>query len=64
MKVATIGQTDVRNELCTIMEHEKIQVECRSGYKVNEYPLAFVFQDERLEVSEILDRWYEGGMDP
>jgi len=43
------------------MEYERIQVECRSGYKVNEYPVAFTFQGRRREVVKILDRWYEGG---
>ena len=45
-------------------EFEKIQVECRSGHKANEYPVAFVSRGERLEVAEIVDRWYEGGIDP
>ncbi len=45
-------------------KYEEIQVECRSGYKANEYPVAFVFQGRRLEVPEIVDRWYEGGKDP
>jgi hypothetical protein len=44
------------------MEYEQIQVECHSGYKANEYPVAFTFQGHRWEVSEILDRWYEGGI--
>jgi len=44
------------------MEYERIQVECRSGYKINEYPVAFIFQGRRWDVSEILDRWYEGGV--
>ncbi len=46
------------------IEFEETQVECRSGYKINEYPLAFVFEGRRLEVAEIADRWYEGGLDP
>jgi len=41
-----------------------VTVECYSGYNVNERPVAFVFQGERLEISEILDRWYEGGIEP
>lgn len=45
------------------MEYERIQVECRSGYKINEYPVAFIFQGRRWNVSEITDRWYEGGME-
>lgn len=46
------------------IEFEKTQVECRSGYKANEYPVAFVFQGARLEIAETVDRWYEGGIDP
>ena len=43
---------------------KSVTVECYSGYKANERPVAFVFQGERLEISEILDRWYEGGIEP
>ena len=46
------------------MEFEEIQVECHSGYQANEYPVAFTFQHRRWEVEEILDRWYEGAIDP
>jgi len=46
------------------MEYEQIRVECHSGYKVNEYPFAFTFQGRRWEVSKILDRWHEGGIEP
>ncbi|OPY06075.1 MAG: hypothetical protein A4E66_02296 [Syntrophus sp. PtaB.Bin001] len=45
------------------MEYERIQVECRSGYKINEYPVAFIFQGRRWNISDITDRWYEGGME-
>ena len=41
-----------------------VTVECYSGYKANERPVAFIFHGERLEISEILDRWYEGGIEP
>ena len=41
-----------------------IQVECYSGYKANERPVAFIYQGRRWEISEILDRWYEGGVEP
>lgn len=44
--------------------YEQIQVECYSGYKVNERPVAFTFQGHRWEVSDIMDRWYEGGVKP
>lgn len=46
------------------MTYEAIQVECYSGYRVNERPTAFTFRDRRREVREIVDRWYEGSTDP
>ena len=46
-----------------IMPHEKIDVECYSGYKANERPVAFTYQKRRREVAEIVDRWYEGGLE-
>ena len=45
-------------------DYEQIQVECYSGYKSNERPIAFTFQNLRREISEIVDRWYEGGVKP
>jgi len=46
------------------MPYERIQVECYSGYKAKERPVAFTYQGRRREVKEIIDRWYEGGLDP
>ncbi len=46
------------------MHYRPIRVECYSGYKINERPVAFSYEGRRREVSEILDRWYEGGPDP
>ncbi len=46
------------------MPDERIQVECYSGYKANERPVAFIYGGRRHEVAEIIDRWYEGGLDP
>jgi hypothetical protein len=43
---------------------EPVQVDGYSGYKANERPVVFTFQGRRLEILEILDRWYEGGMTP
>ena len=45
------------------MPCEKIDVECYSGYKANERPVAFAYQKRRREVAEIVDRWYEGGVE-
>lgn len=46
------------------MEYKETTVECYSGYKAAERPLAFTFQERRWEVAEIVDRWYEGGLEP
>jgi hypothetical protein len=43
------------------MKFDVIHVECYSGYKANERPLAFTWQGKRRKVKEITDRWYEGG---
>jgi hypothetical protein len=32
-------------------------VECHSGYEYGERPMALVWQGQRLEITEILDRW-------
>ena len=45
------------------MQYEKIEVECYSGYKANERPVAFTYQKRCREVAEIVDRWYEGGLE-
>ena len=46
------------------MNYEKTEVECYSGHKANERPTAFTWQGDRHEIREIIDRWYEGGVDP
>lgn len=43
---------------------ESISVECYSGHRANERPLAFTLRHRRYEIKEIVDRWYEGGIDP
>jgi len=43
------------------MIFDTIQVECYSGYRANERPLAFTWQGKRRKVKKIVDRWYEGG---
>jgi len=49
-------------ELNTDKTFEPVQVDCYSGYKANEHPIAFDFQGRWWEIAEILDRWYEGGI--
>jgi hypothetical protein len=43
--------------------YTEIDVECYSGFKANERPVAFTYQGQRLEIQEIIDRWYEGDLD-
>ena len=35
-----------------------IEVIAYSGYKANERPLSFVYQERRIEVEAVIDRWY------
>jgi hypothetical protein len=42
------------------MRFERIEVECYSGQRANERPRVIRYRGERIEVTEILDRWYEG----
>jgi hypothetical protein len=51
-------------QVSKVMEFEPADVECYSGYKVNERPVAFIHAGRRRAVIEIIDRWYEGGCDP
>ena len=37
---------------------KKIEVVAYSGYKANERPLYFILDQKRLEVKNIVDRWY------
>lgn len=37
---------------------KKVEVVAYSGYKANERPLYFVLDQERLEVKNLIDRWY------
>ena len=46
------------------MDFEQITVECYSGYKVNERPVAFTCRGRHRRITEIIDQWYEGGVEP
>jgi hypothetical protein len=46
------------------MPYKKVEVECYSGHRANERPLAFTFEGRRWEVVEVIDWWYEGGVRP
>ncbi|MBN1819390.1 MAG: cytoplasmic protein [Prolixibacteraceae bacterium] len=41
-----------------------VKVECHSGYKADEFPKYFYFDNIRFKITEISDRWYEGGLNP
>ena len=38
----------------------EVKVECYSGFKADEYPVCFYRDDQRFEILEIIDRWYQG----
>ena len=42
----------------------EVKVECYSGYKADEYPICFYRYDQRFEIHEIIDRWYQGDSNP
>uniref|UniRef100_UPI0032178ED4 cytoplasmic protein n=1 Tax=uncultured Draconibacterium sp. TaxID=1573823 RepID=UPI0032178ED4 len=42
----------------------QIKVKCHSGYKSNEYPKYFYWDGIRFNVLEIIDRWYQGDLNP
>ncbi|MBN1836801.1 MAG: hypothetical protein JW820_13180 [Spirochaetales bacterium] len=41
-----------------------VRVECHSGCRGEAYPTAVHLEGQRRTVTEILDRWYEGGAEP
>ena len=41
-----------------------IEVECHSGYKADEYPKCFIWDDKRFDIQEITDRWYQSDANP
>ena len=44
------------------MHDEKIEVIAYSGYRGEESPRTFIFQDKKIEVIEILSMWIEEGL--
>jgi hypothetical protein len=41
-----------------------VQVECYAGYKDDETPRGFTWNDRRYDIQEIVDRWYQASQDP
>jgi hypothetical protein len=46
------------------MEMIAVIVESYSGYKADEYPKCFYWNNNRFEVQEVIDRWYQGDINP
>jgi len=46
------------------MEFVPVQVEAYAGYRGEETPRRFVHGGIALEIDAIIDRWYQGGLDP
>ncbi len=44
------------------MKWVEVQVECYEGYRSRETPRRLITKDAVIEIKEILDRWYEGGV--
>ena len=45
-------------------EFISIKVECYSGYKPDEYPKSFAWNNKNFIIREITDRWYQGESNP
>ena len=41
------------------MKLTSIRVECYAGAQADETPRRFVWEGQAVEVSEVLDRWYQ-----
>ena len=41
-----------------------IEVECHSGYKADEYPKCFYWNNTRFEIQQVTDCWYQGESNP
>ena len=46
------------------MEFEEIEVCTRDEYKGAQEPLSFVWRGREHPIARVVDRWYEGGVDP
>ena len=46
------------------MRFEHIDVSSRDEYKAPQEPVSFVWHGEEHFIEEVVDKWYEGGIDP
>jgi hypothetical protein len=47
-----------------MLELVPIDVQCYAGSRADQTPRCFTHAGRAVEVVEIVDRWYEGGVDP
>jgi len=47
-----------------MIRYVRIQVESYSGYRSDETPRSFLWNNRRYEIVEIIDRWYQASRDP
>jgi hypothetical protein len=47
-----------------MMKLINIKVEYYSGFKADEYPKYFYWENNRFEIYAIADRWYQGANNP
>jgi len=45
------------------MQFESIEVLTRDEYKGAQEPVSFIWRGKEHQVEQVLDRWYEGGID-
>jgi hypothetical protein len=46
------------------MRYERIEIQTRDGYRTSQEPASFVWRGVHYEVTEVMDRWYEGYVGP
>ena len=46
------------------MEFVRIQVDAYAGHRGNERPRSFEYEGRQYQVTDVIDRWYEGGLSP
>lgn len=47
-----------------MIELVQIEVECYSGYKADEYPKFFIWNNNRFEIIRVTDRWNQSDTSP
>jgi hypothetical protein len=45
------------------MRLEQLQVHTRDDYRGAQEPRSFIWREQHFEITQVIDRWYEGSMD-